>query len=199
MKKTTKKAPKSLAKTVADAGLLRLDLGCGPNKIHPSWMGVDSRKFEGVDVVLDLSARVKGKFKPWPWKTSSVHEVHSSHFVEHLQADERIHFVNELYRILVPGGSAKIITPHWASSRAYGDLTHAWPPVSEFWFFYLSKQWRADNAPHNDAYTCDFVAPTFGYTINPALGPKNEDYRNFAMAWYKEAAQDIVATLVKPG
>ena len=133
---------------------LKLDLGCGIHK-QVGFHGVDVRKFEGVDTVADLR-------KKWPWRDNSVAEVHCSHFVEHLTAPERIHFVNELHRVMEKGAKATIITPHWASCRAYGDLTHQWPPVSEFWWYYLSKSWREGtkeqdykdaNAPHNDGYT----------------------------------------------
>lgn len=167
---------------------MRLDLGCGKNK-KDGFIGVDSRDFEGVDRVVDLTG-------PWPWEDASVDEVHCSHFIEHLTAPQRIHFVNELYRVLKPEAKAQIITPHWASTRAYGDLTHQWPPVCEMWFYYLSKDWRAANAPHNDQYTCDFAA-TWGYTLHQDLLPRNQEFQMFALTFYKEAAQDIVATLVK--
>ena len=112
----------------------KLDLGCGVNK-KPGFIGVDCLKLDGVDEIVDLK-------KPWPWKDNSVAEAHCSHFVEHLTGRERIFFCNELYRVLVPGGTAQLITPHWSSARAYGDMTHQWPPVSEFWFYYLDKPWR---------------------------------------------------------
>lgn len=180
---------------VAAVAPTRLDLGCGINKA-PGCSGVDSRPFEGVDIVLDLTAKENDEFVTWPWDDNSVEFVHSSHFVEHLDADERIHFVNELYRILKPGGQASLVVPHWASCRAYGDLTHKWPPVSEFWFYYLKKEWRDANAPHNDFYTCDFEV-TWGYNLHQELLVRNQEYQTFAMTFYKEAAQDIVATLTK--
>ena len=31
---------------------------------------------------------------------------------------------NELHRILLPKGKCLLIVPHWASCRAYGDMTH---------------------------------------------------------------------------
>ena len=129
--------------------LPRLDFGCGKNPRN-GFEGVDRLDF-GQKWKVDLTA-------PWPWPDASVQEAHSSHFLEHLTAPQRIHFVNELHRVLIPGGKCRIITPHWASSRAYGDLTHQWPPVSEFWWYYLNREWRAVNAPHNDGYTCDFDA-----------------------------------------
>lgn len=175
-------------KKVLKAKELRLDLGCGPHK-REGFVGVDCRKFEGVDQVADLR-------KLWPWDDESVTEVHCSHFLEHLNAQERIHFVNELYRVLRPGGTALLITPHWASNRAYGDLTHQWPPVSEMWFYYLDKTWRAANAPHNDFYTCDF-AITWGYAMRPDLQTRNQEYQQYAMQNYKETISDMMATVTK--
>lgn len=176
-------------KVVAVTGPLKLDLGCGRNK-REGFVGVDVRKFKGVDQVVDLTKT------PWPWADESVAEVHASHFIEHLTAEQRIKFCNELYRVLQPGGTATIIVPHWASCRAYGDLTHQWPPVSEFWFYYLAKDWRAANAPHNDAYTCDFEA-TWGYAMRQDLQTRNAEFQQFALANYKEVAQDLIATLRK--
>ena len=123
-------------------------------------------------------------------------------------APQRIHFVNELHRVLIPGGSCEIITPHWCSTRAYGDLTHQWPPVSEMWFFYLNRDWRLGdkntgaNAPHNDikynpsGYSCDFAA-TWSYTMHPELVNRNQEFQSEAIKFSKEAAQDIIATLTK--
>lgn len=169
--------------------LVKIDLGCGPHK-RDGFIGVDIRQFDGkVDIVADLR-------KQWPWANGEVEEAHCSHFLEHLTGAERIHFCNELHRTLKLGGKCTLITPHWASCRAYGDLTHQWPPVSEFWFYYLSKTWRAQNAPHNDGYECDFAA-TWGYNMRPDLSVRNAEFQQFAFANYKETIQDIVATMTK--
>lgn len=174
-------------KVVAQPKLLKLDLGCGKNP-REGFEGVDAMDF-GQPHKVDLR-------KSWPWADGSVEEAVCSHFVEHLTGPERIHFVNELYRVLIPEGRCQIIVPHWASARAYGDLTHQWPPVSEWWFYYLSKQWREQNAPHNDAYTCNFAA-TWGYNLHPSLGVRNQEYQQYAVQNFKEAAQDLIATLVR--
>ena len=177
---------------------IRIDIGCGKNK-RQGFLGIDIIPFEGVDKVMNA-----GKDK-WPFKDGSVDEVHASHFVEHLVPEERIHFVNELYRVLKDpvysegqpiSGFATIIVPHWASQRAYGDLTHKWPPVSEFWFYYLDKDWRKVNAPHNDKYTCHLEV-VWGYNMHPALNGRNQEYVNEAMAWNKEACSDIIAKIVR--
>ena len=171
---------------------IKLDLGCGKFK-QAGYIGVDRRPGEGVDVVADLT-------KPWMWATSSVDELRCSHMIEHLTPKERVHFVNEAYRVLKPKGTFMIVTPHWASPRAYGDLTHVWPPVSEFWFAYLNASWRKDQVPYAEdgelAYTCDFESNPPGYTVRPDIQLRNHEYQVFALANYKDAAQDMMVILV---
>lgn len=175
--------------------MVKIDLGCGPNK-KEGFIGLDKIKFDGVDHVIDIGN------ERWPFDDESVDEAFSSHFVEHLTAEQRVHFVNELYRVLKKDGKAAILVPHWSSTRAYGDPTHQWPPVSEFWFFYLDKEWRANNAPHTDAkywdkgFNCNFNC-TWGYGMHPAISVRNEEYQQYAISWLKEAATDIHATLTK--
>jgi SAM-dependent methyltransferase len=206
---------------------MKLDLGCGKNK-REGFLGVDVIPFETVDFVADISKptwtitkecyddikddAVKACWEEFPMadnpfayrlKDNVVDEAHSSHTIEHLTATQRIAFVNELYRVMKPGAKASIIAPHWGSCRAYGDMTHQWPPVSEFWFYYLAKSWRATQAPHDDiefnpnGYSCDFEA-TWGYGMNQMLHTRNAEFQQFAMSFYKEAIQDIYATLTKP-
>lgn len=178
---------KKSAKLAAVPTPLKLDLGCGKNP-REGFEGVDSRDF-GQKHIIDLRQR-------WPWGDETVEEAHCSHFLEHLTAAERIHFINELYRVLKPGAKCLLITPNWASARAYGDLTHQWPPVSEWWFYYLDKAWRAANAPHNDGYTCDFHAQG-GYSLHPLIQARNQEYQQHALTFWKDAAQDIITTLTK--
>lgn len=186
---------KKLTVVDATAAPLKLDFGCGPHK-REGFQGVDCTAFVGVDHVVDLTQA------PWPWADGSVSEAHASHFIEHLNAMQRVQFFNELHRVLAPGGTCQVIIPHWASCRAYGDPTHQWPPVSEFAWYYLSRDWRAQNAPHTDAanlpggFSCHFEA-TWGYAMRPDLAVRNQEFQQMAMANYKEAITDMIATLKK--
>ena len=167
--------------------MVKLDLGCGKSP-KEGFVGVDVHDYGRSDILV---SDLRG---PWKWDDESVSEVYSSHFVEHLTARERIHFANELYRVLAPEGKAEIIVPHWCSGRAFGDLTHQWPPVSEFWFLYLSRAWREQNAPHTcDDYSCDFVVE-WGTTLHPQIALRNQEFQQFAAAFYREACQDLVST-----
>ena len=99
--------------------------------------------------------------------------------------------------MLVPRGTAAIITPHWGNARAYGDLTHKWPPVTEFWYYYyLAKKWRDANAPHNDFYRCDFECQ-LEYTISKRLAAATDEQKRFALANFRDAAEDLKASLTK--
>src|SRR5512140_2484260 len=184
---------KAALEIVTPQVLLRLDIGCGKNK-KEGFTGVDQFAIPGVDVVADLR-------KPFPWPDNSVEEVHCSHFIEHLEAKDRVRFMNELWRVMKPGAKCTLIAPHWCSNRAYGDMTHCWPPVAEMFLSYLSAKWREEQAPHTDkrwnpdGYDCDFEA-SWGYLLHPALAPHSQENQQHAMLFFKEAAQDIMATLV---
>jgi hypothetical protein len=175
---------------------MKLDLGCGKNK-KEGFLGVDQYQMENVDVVLNIGEAT------WPWENDSVEEIHASHFLEHLTPVQRTHFMNEAYRVMKEGAKCTIITPHWASNRAYGDMTHQWPPVAEMFYYYLSQDWRNTQAPHTDkkwnptGFNCNFAA-TWGYSFAPEMNARNQEYVQFALSNYKEAAQDLYATLVKP-
>ena len=86
-----------------------LHLGCGRKRI-PGTVGIDVRKdFPEVDQVADLN-------KPLDFKESSVDAVLSAHLLEHLDYQP---FMNEMLRILKPGGQMLAIIPHYSNHRAH--------------------------------------------------------------------------------
>jgi len=177
------------------AKALKIDLGCGKNRKPADWVGVDSIQFEGVDQVVDLTG-------PWPWADNSVDEANASHIIEHFTPEQRCHFVNELWRVLKPGAKASIICPNWASNRAYGDPTHQWPPVSDFWLLYLNKKWRIEQAPHTDSsvlpwgFACNFHVQN-GFNIDDETVMKSDEARVLRMSHYINTCMDLVATFTK--
>lgn len=173
---------------------MKLDIGCGTHK-REGFIGCDSIAFDGVDFVFDA-----GK-DPWPFDDESVDEALASHVVEHLTPKERAHFVNELYRVMKTGAMAQIITPYWASGRAYGDPTHIWPAVSEHWYSYLDRDYRkrvphVDKAYNPDGYDCHFKARWI-YVLHPEVAEMDQSKQDFAIKFFKEAIQDMAATLTK--
>ena len=96
-----------------------INLGCGRTRI-PGSIGVDRVKINKyVDVVHDLDKT------PYPFKSNSVHEVHSYHVLEHLHNPKEK--IEEIYRILKPGGVIFLRVPHFSSMGAFSDITHIRP------------------------------------------------------------------------
>jgi len=54
----------------------------------------------GQEIIHDVRTK-------WPFDDDSIDEIHCSHFIEHLTAPERIHFVNEAYRVMKKGDLRK--------------------------------------------------------------------------------------------
>lgn len=87
-------------------------------------LGANDRRVEGflsvdiappADVIADLT-------KAWPWPDSSVAEVVAFDVFEHLP-DKR-HTMNELWRVLQPGGIATVEVPTLPGVGACCDPTH---------------------------------------------------------------------------
>lgn len=180
---------------------LRLDFGCGKNpRVDKDAQGNVVKEFEGVDVLDFGQKHFVDLRRRFPWPDQSVDEAYSSHFIEHLDGDERVFFMNELYRVMKFGATATILGPHWSNDCAYGDPTHKWPPLSTWTHLYWSKAWRDVNAPHS-AYTCDFDCPTIGYSFDSSpilnLTGRNQEFQQHHCNHSRNAMRDIWYNIVK--
>jgi SAM-dependent methyltransferase len=92
-----------------------LDLGCGSAKA-PGALGIDISADTDADIVHDLDVF------PYPLDDGSFDHVLMQDVIEHLR--EPIRVMEELHRILRPGGRVHLRTPHFSSVLAYGDPTH---------------------------------------------------------------------------
>jgi hypothetical protein len=170
---------------------LRLDLGCGRNKLE-GFTGVDKYSPD-ADVKLDLFVF------PWPWKDNSVDEIHASHFVEHIPQNLRWRFFEEACRVMKKDAMFRIIVPSWKSERAYGDMTHEWPPVAASTFWYLDKGWRVANKLTYGPYDikCDFEYQAGPTNIVPTYATRSVEAQQFACSHYLETYSDMWVTLRK--
>src|SRR3989304_5178249 len=89
---------------------VKLDLACG-NRRAEGFVGVDKEPLKGVDFVQDLESY------PYPFEDNSVDVINCSHYVEHTK--DLIKFMNEIHRILKPGGTMNIVAPYYSSCRAW--------------------------------------------------------------------------------
>lgn len=124
---------------------MKLDIACGAAK-QEGFIGIDIRKLPGVDIVHDLE-----EF-PWPIKKNSVIVAVASHYIEHIKPWLSIDFMNEVWRILIPGGTFAAATPYPGSRGFWQDPTHCngWSEVTFQYFdpeyplyrIYQPKPWR---------------------------------------------------------
>lgn len=93
-----------------------LDIGCGPQKKHPEWIGIDALDFDGVDLVGDVFEVLK------QFPDGTVDAVFSAHFFEHINGIDKL--LTEVGRVLKSGGRLTVIVPHFSNPYFYSDYTH---------------------------------------------------------------------------
>lgn len=174
---------------VPEEGPFNLDLGCGDNK-QEGYYGIDIAKTAASDFVWDL------RVTPWPIPDNSVDDIVCNHFFEHLTGEERMRFMDEVYRILKDGSKITIVVPYWSSMRSIQDPTHAWPPLCEASFVYFNKEWRKINKLLHYPINCDFDY-TYGYGLDSDLSVRNMEWQQFAIKHYIQAVNDIQVCLTK--
>lgn len=132
-----------------EKGGIRLDIGCGANK-QPGFVGIDMLDLPGVDIVHDLE-----EF-PWPLPDNCVLTATASHVLEHINPVKGvfINFMNEVWRVMKPGGQFAFVVPYAGSHGYYQDPTHCNPinettmgyfdPLheSQLYQFYQPKPWE---------------------------------------------------------
>lgn len=131
-----------------------VDLG-GGGRPHPGAINVDIRDLPTVDVVQDLETF------PWALPDECASLVIASHLVEHINPAKGIFlkFMDEVWRILKPGGQFMIATPYGGSPGFWQDPTHcngcnevtwayfdplgsAYDPQAVLYSIYKPKPWK---------------------------------------------------------
>lgn len=169
----------------------KIAIGYTPDK-PDGFTVVDTFKHEKVDKVFD-------PLKKWEWADNSVDEVICVNFIHRLTNDGRVHFFNELFRVLKEGKQARVVTPHWSHEKAYGDLDVQWPPVTAFTYFHTTKQWREMNAPHVTKLKCDFDWVLAGsHDANDEwVTFRSQEVKQVFMHRNINTTTDLIATLTK--
>lgn len=132
---------------------------------------------------------------PWPLADASVEEAYSAYLLGRVPGHLRGVFMDELWRVLIPGGKVTFIVPYWTSARAIQDPLSAWPPLSEQSFLYFNKGWREANKLDYDM-ECDYDF-TYGYTLDQETSLKSFDTQPFWTKHYTNAVQDLQLVLTK--
>ncbi|MFZ2961172.1 MAG: methyltransferase domain-containing protein [Candidatus Ozemobacteraceae bacterium] len=91
---------------------IHLNLGCGKFPVSDS-INVDISPASKADILADLSVF------PYPFRTSSVERIFTSHMLEHLT--DPFKAMAEFHRILVPDGSLVVRVPHFSRGFTHPD------------------------------------------------------------------------------
>lgn len=113
----------------------KINLGCW-RKIPQGYVNVDI--VPGPDLVWDLSVGI-------PFEDNSFEEALAVDFLEHIYPTRVIHLMNEVYRVLRPGGIFKIHLPESPGITAYQDPMHV-----SFWNEESFSHFIDGNPRHED-------------------------------------------------
>ena len=118
-KKSNPKLVAALVKKMSAKRGLQIDLG-GGGRPQPGFLNVDIRDLATVDVVQDFE-----KF-PWCLPDECAETVMASHLLEHINPAGGIflRFMDEVWRIMKPGGKFMISLPYAGSPGYWQDPTH---------------------------------------------------------------------------
>lgn len=131
-----------------------LHLGCGSTK-RAGAIGVDVLPLPGVDVVHNLNSF------PYPFANGEFSLVVAEHVLEHLE--DVVSVVEEIHRILKPGGRLEIICPHFSSADTFTDITHKHFITSRSFDYFV---------PGSDLYKYGYSQKAKFRVIRKELGPR---------------------------
>jgi len=120
----------------------KINLGGGNTK-KKGFINIDVINFENVDIVHDITKGI-------PLEDSSVEEIYSSHFVEHVP--DLISLMNEIYRVCKNNALVKIKAPYFKSIGAFKDPTHK-IFITEKTFEYFDKEKMGTSLPEYNIST----------------------------------------------
>jgi len=101
-KRTNETNKRIIKGLLENAKCIKLELGAGKRRME-GWTSIDLD--EDADLRLDLR-------KPLPFPCNSVSEIYASHVLEHCYFPKIRQLVAECHRILVPGGTFKVVVPN---------------------------------------------------------------------------------------
>ncbi len=120
---------------------------------------------------------------PLDWKAfkkESVEEFRCAYYFQQIPGKDRGPWMDELWRVLVPGAKALFITQYWTSFRAF---------VVEQSYLYFNKAWR-ESQKVNWCH-CDFEIVGQGHMHDPETASKAQEVKDHWTKHYVNAALDL--------
>lgn len=197
----------------------KIDLACGDNK-REDYIGIDKIKTASTDYVWDLEVfpwpiesdsveeincshyiehiphqNPRKEIEKVLNESSSFEEFKKKFKEKEEEKDGFVKFINEVYRILKPGGKVHIVSPYYTSMRAFGDPTHT-RYIADSSLWYLSREWMETNNLSHYGLDCDFDVK-LSYYITNEMTLKSEHVRNEAFQHDWNAVDDVIIELTK--
>ena len=127
---------KELAQAKDGENLKMLDVGCSDGRSTISIVrNLENIEIYGLEVVPDrvekaiacgIQARAGKADETFPFDDASFDVVTANQVIEHLNSQDK--FVDEVYRVLKPGGIFLVCTPNLSSWHNIGALIMGWQP-----------------------------------------------------------------------
>jgi len=116
--KGIKMKKRTLKKYLKDHKESVLHLGCGRTNLE-KYFGLDIEGYDGVDMVADAEEVL-------PIPDNTFDHAYAQDFLEHLVPQKSIHIMEEIYRVLKPGGKFQFTVPSTDGNNiaAFQDPTH---------------------------------------------------------------------------
>lgn len=121
-------------------GGLRLNLGCG-SKPRAGFLGVDLGEHTTAQVRMDVLAYLRSL------PDGAVAEVYSRHMLEHLEPAALRALLQEVDRVLMPGGKVLFIVPHASNPWFWSDPTHRQPFAVHTFSYLCETSWLPRKVP----------------------------------------------------
>ena len=131
---------------------------------------------------------------PWTLGDESVEEAYSGFLLNRIEGPDRIKFMDELWRVLIPQGKATIIVPYWSHPKTTIDPGFKYPGFSEMSFFMYNKQWR--ETQKLNSCKCDFDF-SYGYNLEDETKNRNAETQSFWIKHYSCSVVDLHIFLTK--
>ena len=113
---------------------MKVNLGSG-NRPQVGYVNLDNREVCRPDVIADINDGL-------PFKNDSIDEIRAYDFLEHIPIGKTVGAVQEIWRVLKPGGLFDSKTPSTDGRGAFQDPTHVSFWNANSWIYYMDDAHR---------------------------------------------------------
>jgi len=155
----------------------KLNIGCANNH-EPGFINLDANPDTKPDVVHDLEC------PPLPFRDAQFDCVLGSHIFEHVSGF--IPLMEDLHRIIKPGGFLIAVTPYGSCDGAWDNPHHVRGFGENTWYYFDQDLYRGDNAGNGatEGYKGNFkveqliLVPLPEFANDPEIEFKKRHWRN---------------------